>query len=69
MILLNNYPLKSKMWQLGICAYKLLFGHFPFIGKSIKYLYYSILYDQLPENTPDFLLKILDKDPLKRITL
>jgi serine/threonine protein kinase len=69
MILVNGYGFKVNIWKLGVCAYKLLTGRFPFEGTTVKKTYADILGKHLKSDLPSFLYKMLEKDPSKRITL
>lgn len=61
-----------SVWKLGICAYYLYRGRYPFQGTNIKELYYNILTQDIEEedaDLPNFIVKMLEKDKKKRITL
>lgn len=67
----------ADIWQLGVTLYALIYGQIPFNDGNIMKLYDKIQHDEIsfprkPEGSPplkDMLLKMLQKDPAKRITL
>ena len=67
-IALKGYHEEMLVWRLGVIAYYLLTGNYPFRGKNIKELYNRILTEKV-EGVPEFVLKMLEKDQLKRISL
>jgi serine/threonine protein kinase len=71
MITFQGYSSESVVWKLGICAYYLFKGRYPFEGKNLKELYYNILTKDLEEDpdVPEYIVKMLIKDKKKRITL
>jgi len=65
----------ADVWALGATMYMLKFGHPPFVAKTIINLYHKIQNDELVfpftinNNLQDLFVKMLTKDPSKRITL
>lgn len=67
------------MWSLGVTLYYFLFGRVPFVGSSIPHTYERIQNSSVelppPRDTHlspevlDLLLRLLNKDPSRRITL
>jgi serine/threonine protein kinase len=47
MILLKGYSNKVNLWRLGVCAYYLLYGNYPFEGTTSKKVYHEILSKKL----------------------
>ena len=66
------YGYAIDWWALGILTYELTFGETPFCNQSKKVIYEKILHDEpffpaeTPEETVDFIKKLLKKDPKKR---
>jgi len=71
------YNTKLDVWSLGVLVWILLFNDFPFDSDSDSELINKIKNDQpdyrmcknLSENMIDFLKKIFEKDPVKRIDI
>ena len=71
----KKYDIKSDLWSVGVIMYQMLFGKLPYNAKNFLDLIKSI--DKKPIKIPDFitvspsckdlLLKLLQKDPNKRI--
>ena len=63
------------VWSMGVTLYCLAFGFIPFHKAGMLYLFESIKTDEpiIPEdcdpNLQDLLLKLLEKDPAKRIEM
>lgn len=70
-IAFKGYSSELLIWKLGVCAYYLFKGRYPFEGKNIKELYYNILTKDIDEDPdiPDYIAKMLIKDRKKRISL
>ena len=72
----KKYDLKSDLWSVGIILFEMLVGHAPFKAKNIFDLMKQIEKNdvKIPRDTKisddckDLLLKLLQKDPEKRIT-
>jgi hypothetical protein len=66
----TGYHHEIVAWKLGVIAYYLVTGRFPFRGKNIKELYFNILFSPLEEaDIPPFIPQLLEKDKSKRMTL
>lgn len=72
----TGFQLKqSDVWGIGVIAYILLHGTPPFPGNDARSICTSIIKQDLKtdENLPslyrDFITKILEKDPMKRMTV
>ena len=66
------------IWALGVTLYCFIFGRCPFIADTEFELFFNVIPKQpleFPKNIPisddlrDLLMKLLEKDPNKRITL
>ena len=63
------------VWALGVTVYCLLFGKVPWMAENVLEIYEKIRSDPLIIPQPvaadleDFLRRVLDKDPAKRLTL
>ncbi len=66
------------IWALGVTLYCFIFGRCPFIADTEFELFFNVIPKQpleFPEDIPisddlrDLLMKLLEKDPKKRITL
>jgi serine/threonine protein kinase len=72
----KKYDLKSDLWSVGIILYEMLIGHAPFRAKNIFDLMNQIeknnvkipIETHISEECRDLILKLLQKDPEKRIT-
>ena len=62
----QGYDLAIDSWKLGVVAYYLHRGEFPFKGRTIKELYHSILEETVSTDLPEFIQNLLIKDPQKR---
>ena len=70
MILVKGYKLmEANLWKLGVCAHYLFLGNHPFEGSTTKQIYHSIMTKQLKSDVPDFLHRLLNKNPKSRISL
>jgi serine/threonine protein kinase len=66
----------SDFWSIGCVLFELAHGRPPFYSRSVKELVGQILFQELPTDADahsspeftDFLAKMLDKDPTKRLT-
>ena len=77
-VLKGSYDFSCDMWSCGIILYILLCGYPPFEGNSNKEIFKKVLHGKLefdPEEwtsisseAKDLILKMLEKDPTKRIT-
>ena len=71
----GEYGKECDVWSLGVMLFQLSSGECPFQGKNIQEMKSKILKetvkipDHLSEELKDLLLKMLEKDPSKRITL
>ncbi|KAJ3161718.1 hypothetical protein HDU86_006488 [Geranomyces michiganensis] len=71
----NHSARACDVWAMGVTLYCMVFGKLPFAGTSIIDLYDSICNDAppIPGNPPELLqkllLRLLEKDPDKRITM
>ncbi|KAG2495613.1 hypothetical protein HYH03_006213 [Edaphochlamys debaryana] len=65
------------MWALGVCVYMLLFGELPFKGSAPFVVYENIRsaplalpsHTRISEQLRDLLMRLLDKDPTRRMTV
>lgn len=74
----NGYDFKCDIWASGILMYLTLFGRFPFEGDNAQQIFEKIKSDKLNIPTKDasrfspecidFLQKILEKNPKKRLS-
>jgi len=83
MVISQKYNYKSDNWSLGICAYSILTGKYPFKFnfhelKTMSYkdynLYYKICYDipewkNLEAKQKDFVLQLLRRNPDERMSI
>lgn len=77
-VLRGNYTERCDMWSLGILTYILLDGRAPFMGRNDRQTYRLILqgeyrfaedrWSNVTENAKDFIGKLLQVDPSKRMT-
>ena len=77
-VLLESYNEKCDVWSIGVITYLLLLGQAPFDGDDDDIICQKIIQEEIDyENTKikslspeaiDFLKKILEKDPEKRIS-
>jgi serine/threonine protein kinase len=49
-IVCEGYNFSSDLWKLGICAYQMYEGTFPFTNNNIKNLYFEILTKNISNN-------------------
>ena len=70
----EEYNYKCDLWSIGIIIYKLYFGKFPYngmnelaVGNKIENLGNKILKKTDNEDLDDLIMKLLEKDPIKRI--
>ena len=78
-VLKNKYDQKCDIWSCGVIMYLLLCGKFPFSGKSEEEITKKILFGKLnfnskqfqnvSESAKDLIIKCLNKDKNKRITV
>ena len=78
-VLKNKYDQKCDIWSCGVIMYLLLCGKFPFSGKSEEEIIKKILFGKLnfnskqfqnvSESAKDLIIKCLNKDKNKRITV
>ncbi|XP_078456161.1 death-associated protein kinase 1 [Lampetra planeri] len=71
--------LEADMWSIGVITYILLSGASPFLGDSkqetltnitgVKYEFDEEYFDQTSQLAMDFILRLLVKDPKKRMTV
>jgi len=65
----------ADIWSIGVSLFCLRFGRIPFEKSGVLELYESIKNDDLeiePNSEPEFcdlIRRLLEKDPLKRITM
>jgi serine/threonine protein kinase len=72
----KKYDLKSDLWSVGIILYEMLVGHAPFRAKNIFDLMKQIekndvkipMETNISDDCRDLLLKLLQKEPEKRIS-
>lgn len=72
----KGYSFPVDIWSAGICMFYMLFGYFPFSGKTKECVYEKLENNilQIPDvrklsnNTIDLLSKILIKNPESRLT-
>ena len=66
------------IWALGVTLYCFIFGRCPFIADTEFELFFNVIPKQplefskdipIPDGLKDLLMKLLEKDPNKRITL
>lgn len=66
------------IWALGVTLYCFIFGRCPFIADTEFELFFNVIPKQplefpkdipIPDDLKDLLMKLLEKDPNKRITL
>ena len=67
---------KADVFSLGATCFYLRFGHPPFIGRNISELYLQIKTadlsfpaDDVDDDLKDFISKLMDKDPIRRLCL
>ena len=75
----QKYDAKVDVWSSGCVAYVLLSGKPPFNGKTKEQVYERILrkdldfktreWKSISKDAQNFLLKVLEKDPVKRISV
>ena len=71
----EEYNYKSDLWSIGIIIYRLIFGNSPYRGATEKAILSNInnfgkklLRETENEDLNDLISKLLEKDPLKRIS-
>jgi serine/threonine protein kinase len=80
MLLCQGYTAAVDLWGAGILMYQMLCGELPFDGKTNTDIITNIIQEPLPFKEPvwksavsaearDFLERLLQKDPKKRITM
>jgi len=76
-VLRGNYGRPADMWALGVVAFLMIYGAYPFDGNSTTEVIKSILGDQpnwadscyaVSIEVKDFLHVLLEKEPKKRLT-
>ena len=68
-IILGNDSKNADWWMLGLFLYKILFKIDPFFNSKIA-LYGKIIFPEtieISEDAKDIILKLLEKDPIKRL--
>ena len=77
-VLSSSYGMEADMWSVGVVLYMLLCGVPPFWGPAEGQLFHAILYAQVDVcsgpwagvslEAKDLVVKMLVKDPARRIT-
>ncbi|CAM9938099.1 unnamed protein product, partial [Phaeothamnion confervicola] len=74
----RHNPYAADMWSIGIIAYTLLVGSFPFMADTLEQLQNKIQFGKLSmdgeewedisSDAKDFIRRLLTKDPDRRMT-
>ncbi|KAL9675527.1 hypothetical protein QQ045_003729 [Rhodiola kirilowii] len=77
-VLKRNYGPEVDVWSAGVILYTLLCGVLPFLGETLQEIAQAILgaeldfqrdpWPKVSENAKDLVRKMLDRDPLARLT-
>ncbi|KAH0795770.1 AGC family protein kinase [Histomonas meleagridis] len=73
MLLSKPYDKAVDWWSLGILTYEMLYGRSPFYNSDTNVMFRSIVYDPVEfpvggsNEVIDFISKLLEKDPAKRL--
>ncbi|OMJ67756.1 hypothetical protein SteCoe_34991 [Stentor coeruleus] len=75
----KNYDEKCDVWSLGVILYVMLCGSPPFYGKTTEDIYKSIKtkevifrsknWETVSENAKSLIIRMLNKDPIKRLSI
>jgi polo-like kinase 1 len=73
----KGYSYKADIWSFGVILYTLIIGEFPFDGNTEKKIYRRIKintysfpnYINISEQAKDLIVKLLEPNPVKRLSL
>jgi len=71
----NPYGKEIDIWALGVLAYEMIFGATPFYSQNLVDMFAAITQqdpffpDGIDDRISDFLFRMLEKEPSKRITI